>query len=171
MNNQNITHHHKYFNDTAPARNQFENTLKALRDEVLKNISERAAVLALKDLKLLNSVDASIVYLGSLYANEWRMCLPVEVKDYLADMERILGETRAQKDGDKSVEHLSILDVHEMHEYTDNIVHFLLTEFDKTRYVPRVGLITLVKGRFTFGTKRRVTNYATTITPELLPKG
>lgn len=137
----------------------FKTTLKNLRNEILKNIEDRHQWLAVKDMQLLRSVNASIIYLGNLFENEPRMCLPPEVHDYLHHINVTLRVTHNQMDVEHptptkledlsglkvQADYLSILDVQEMHEYTSTIIHFLITEFDATRYTPKPSLMDMAE--------------------------
>ena len=107
--------------------------------QVERNREQRKTELAPKDLLLLRSTSTGILYVSSLYENQWKIAATETVGVYLDKMEEIMFQTVSQTDRDYRGEHnyLSIIDVHMINEYTQDLVYYLVAEFDAARFQPR----------------------------------
>jgi hypothetical protein len=136
-----------WFNANEGARKYFEETVTIVYNEIKKNRIDRVAVLAGKDLKLLRTVEASLAYLGSQFENQWRVCLPEVVQDYLDGVNNILNSTHSDMDPECKAEtdYMSILDVNTIRIKTDEVIEYLVTKFDASQYQPRATLGGMVR--------------------------
>lgn len=131
-----------FFIEQEPTRKYFENTLRKLHTSVREDRATRQETLAAKDIRLLRSAESSILYLASAFENEWRVCLPNVVLDYLDRMNNIFkaASTDFDRECNAFKDLLSIQDLVKIKDDTDDVIHFLLNDFDPTMYRPRVSV-------------------------------
>lgn len=128
-----------YYKEQEPNRAAFTETVECLHGSVKFNIRARAVTLAEKDIALLRAADAALTYLLSQYAKNWKVCLPNLVLKYIDNMQDLLNETRTNSTTSMTVteDFLSIVDVAIIVDQTDDILHYLITEFDPGAYYQR----------------------------------
>lgn len=143
-------HDTDFFIKQEPSRKHFYTILNALLQEVSQNYANRKSYLAGRDIKLLRTTEASLKYLSSLHDNEWRICLPKIVGEYITKMGMMLEQTKIclEEDFTGTEAFLSICDVQVILEDTNDIIHYLVTEFDATAYRQKKSIFISLKNYF-----------------------